>query len=43
MCEDCEERKIKLTWEQVITQQYVPANNTVIFDGIGSRTAVFEL
>jgi len=28
--------------EQVITQQYVPVNNTVIFDGIRSRSSVFE-
>ncbi|KAI5805112.1 hypothetical protein EDC01DRAFT_627005 [Geopyxis carbonaria] len=28
---------------KVITQQYVPANNTVVFDGVKSRTAVFEL
>ncbi|KAA8908849.1 hypothetical protein FN846DRAFT_777021 [Sphaerosporella brunnea] len=27
---------------KVITSQYVPVNNTVIFDGIKSRTSVFE-
>ncbi|CCX07335.1 hypothetical protein FPQ18DRAFT_381308 [Pyronema domesticum] len=27
---------------KVITQQYIPVNNTVIFDGIQSKTAVFE-
>ncbi|RPA93610.1 hypothetical protein L873DRAFT_1704432 [Choiromyces venosus 120613-1] len=28
---------------KIITQQYVPVNNTVVFDGIGSRTQTFEL
>ncbi|CAZ81645.1 unnamed protein product [Tuber melanosporum] len=28
---------------KIITRQYVPINNTVIFDGIGSRTQTFEL
>ncbi|CUS09150.1 unnamed protein product [Tuber aestivum] len=28
---------------KIITQQYVPINNTVIFDGIASRTQTFEL
>lgn len=27
---------------KVVTRQYVPINNTVLFDGITSRTAVFE-
>ncbi|PWW78616.1 hypothetical protein C7212DRAFT_350713 [Tuber magnatum] len=28
---------------KIITRQYVPINNTVIFDGIASRTQTFEL
>ncbi|KAF3905068.1 hypothetical protein AA313_de0208398 [Arthrobotrys entomopaga] len=28
---------------KVITKQYIPMNNTVVFDGITSRTEVFEL
>ncbi|KAF8244247.1 hypothetical protein K440DRAFT_610226 [Wilcoxina mikolae CBS 423.85] len=27
---------------KIITQQYVPVNNTVVFDGIKSRSSVFE-
>jgi len=29
-------------YKQVITSQYVPINNTVVFDGIASRSSVFE-
>ena len=28
---------------KVITKQYVPVNNTVLFDGVGSKTQVLEL
>ena len=28
---------------KVLTKQYVPVNNTCVFDGIGSRSAVFDI
>ncbi len=28
---------------KVVTKQYVPVDNTCVFDGVGSRTAVFQL
>ena len=28
---------------KVVTRQYVPVDNTCVFDGVASRTAVFNI